>query len=45
GVDIAPGMLAQARSKITAAGIQNLELIEADAETITFEDESFDGLQ
>ena len=42
GVDIAPGMLGQARSKITAAGLKNLELIEADAETITFEDESFD---
>ncbi len=44
GVDFSPGMLAQARQKIAAAGLQNLELIEADAENITFEDESFDAI-
>ncbi|NEP60105.1 MAG: methyltransferase domain-containing protein [Symploca sp. SIO2G7] len=42
GVDFSPGMLAQARRKIAAARLQNLELIEADAETVTFEDASFD---
>jgi protein-L-isoaspartate(D-aspartate) O-methyltransferase len=44
GVDFTPGMLEQARRKIAAAGLQNIELIEADAETITFEDQSFDAV-
>ena len=44
GVDFSPGMLAQARRKVAAAGLQNLELMEADAETISFEDESFDTI-
>ena len=44
GVDFTPGMLDQARRKITAAGIQNIELIEADAETINVEDEGFDAI-
>lgn len=44
GVDFSPGMLNQARQKITAAGLQNIELIEADAETITFEAASFDAV-
>ncbi len=44
GVDFTPGMLEQARRKIAAAGLQNIELIEGDAETITFNDESFDAI-
>lgn len=43
-VDFTPGMLDQARRKITAAGLQNIEIIEADAESINFEDERFDAI-
>lgn len=42
GVDFSSGMLAQAQEKIKTVGWQNIELIEADAEYINFEDESFD---
>ncbi|MBW4685883.1 MAG: class I SAM-dependent methyltransferase [Komarekiella atlantica HA4396-MV6] len=42
GVDFSSGMLAQARQKIEELGLQNIELIEADAEYINFDDESFD---
>ncbi|WP_392533048.1 class I SAM-dependent methyltransferase [Nostoc sp. C117] len=42
GVDMTPGMLHQARLKIAAARLQNIELIEADAEYINFSDSSFD---
>ncbi|WP_138505441.1 class I SAM-dependent methyltransferase [Nostoc sp. PA-18-2419] len=42
GIDITPGMLHQARQKITAAKLQNIELIEADAEYFNFSDSSFD---
>ncbi|NEO28935.1 MAG: methyltransferase domain-containing protein [Symploca sp. SIO3C6] len=42
GVDISPGMLKQAREKIEAAGIKNIKLIEADADSLNFSDESFD---
>ena len=42
GVDISPGMLAQAKYKVITEGIDNLELIEADAESIDFKDEQFD---
>lgn len=44
GVDFTPGMLNQARRKIAAAGLQNIELIEADAESLTFDDEQFDAI-
>jgi protein-L-isoaspartate(D-aspartate) O-methyltransferase len=44
GVDFTPGMLDQARTKIEAAGLQNIELIEADAESITFDDERFNAI-
>ncbi len=44
GVDISPGMLSQARQKIEAAGLQNIELIEADADSLNFSDESFDAI-
>ncbi|AFZ19499.1 class I SAM-dependent methyltransferase [Allocoleopsis franciscana] len=43
-VDFTPGMLDQARRKITAAGLQNIEIIEADAESINFEDERFHAI-
>jgi len=42
GVDLSPGMLSQASRKIEAAGLQNIELIEADASSIDFSDSSFD---
>ncbi|MBD2250919.1 class I SAM-dependent methyltransferase [Nostoc parmelioides] len=42
GVDFSSGMLAQAERKINKLGLQNIELIAADAEYINFEDESFD---
>ena len=42
GIDLAPGMLAQAREKISASGLQNIELIEADAESIPLNDNQFD---
>lgn len=44
GVDFTPGMLNQARRKIMTAGLQNVELIEADAESINFEDDHFDAI-
>lgn len=42
GIDMTPGMLHQARQKIAATNLQNIELIEADVEDFTFSDESFD---
>lgn len=42
GVDFSSGMLGQAQRKIQELGLQNVKLIEADAETVSFEDESFD---
>jgi protein-L-isoaspartate(D-aspartate) O-methyltransferase len=42
GVDFSSGMLVQAQQKIDKLGLQNIELIEADAEYINFDDESFD---
>ena len=42
GVDISPGMLVQAKSKIAGEGIDNLELIEADVESVNFTAEQFD---
>lgn len=44
GVDISSGMLAQAQRKIDAAGLQNIELIEADADYLNFPDDSFDAI-
>lgn len=44
GVDISSGMLAQAQRKIEAAGLQNIELIEADADYLNFLDHSFDAI-
>ena len=42
GVDISPIMLVQAQEKITKQAITNLELIEADIESIDFTPEQFD---
>lgn len=44
GVDISPGMLEQARRKIEADGIVNIELVEADADYLNFNDNSFDAI-
>lgn len=38
GVDFSSGMLEQARQKIEALGLPNIELVEADAEYIDFND-------
>jgi arsenite methyltransferase len=42
GVDMSTEMLAQAKAKIQAEDINNLELIEADIELIDFNNEQFD---
>ncbi|MCC5660711.1 methyltransferase domain-containing protein [Nostoc sp. XA010] len=42
GIDMTPGMLHQARLKIAAANLQNIELIEADAAYFNFSHSSFD---
>lgn len=42
GVDISPIMLAQAQEKIVKKTIDNLELIEADIESMDFDPEQFD---
>ncbi|NEQ25977.1 MAG: methyltransferase domain-containing protein, partial [Microcoleus sp. SIO2G3] len=42
GVDISTGLLNQAQRKIKAASLSNVELIEADAEVLSFPESSFD---
>jgi ubiquinone/menaquinone biosynthesis C-methylase UbiE len=42
--DISPGLLAFARERAKEAGLDNVELIEQDAEQLTFEEESFDAI-
>jgi ubiquinone/menaquinone biosynthesis C-methylase UbiE len=42
GIDISDGMLAEARRKVTAAGLQNVEFVNADAEQLDLPAESFD---
>lgn len=42
GIDISAGMLSHAKQKLAASGLQNVEFIEADAELIDFEQNSFD---
>lgn len=42
GVDISNGLLEQAKRKARAAGLSNIELIEADAEALEFPNDSFD---
>lgn len=41
GLDVAPGLIATARSRATAAGVQ-VEFVEGDAEALPFADASFD---
>jgi enediyne biosynthesis protein CalE5 len=42
--DISPGLLAFARERTREAGLDNVEFIEADAEQLDFEKESFDAI-
>lgn len=42
GIDISAGMLSNARQKLAASSLQNVEFIEADVELIDFEQNSFD---
>ncbi|MGB6297184.1 MAG: methyltransferase domain-containing protein [Rivularia sp. (in: cyanobacteria)] len=44
GVDISAGMLSNAKHKLAQTALQNVEFIEADAETILFSDNSFDAV-
>jgi ubiquinone/menaquinone biosynthesis C-methylase UbiE len=45
GVDVSPGMLQQARIAVEAAGLGNIELLQADAcDLRELEDESFDAI-
>ncbi len=44
GVDISSGMLKQAQSKIDVEGLHNIELVDADAEDLSFADHSFDAI-
>jgi ubiquinone/menaquinone biosynthesis C-methylase UbiE len=44
GVDFSPIMLHQAREKIITLGLNNVELIESDAELIEFTQSSFDAI-
>jgi protein-L-isoaspartate(D-aspartate) O-methyltransferase len=44
GVDFSAVMLDQARRKIANAGLNNIQLIEADVETIDFPEYHFDGI-
>ena len=45
GVDQSPEMLAEARRRLTLGGqAERVQLVEASAEALPFEDESFDGL-
>jgi enediyne biosynthesis protein CalE5 len=42
--DISPGLLAYARERASEAGLRNVAFIEADAEQLDFEKESFDAI-
>ncbi|MDJ0535735.1 MAG: methyltransferase domain-containing protein [Xenococcaceae cyanobacterium MO_207.B15] len=44
GIDISPGMLAQARAKIAEAKINNIQLIESDIDNIDFPENSFETI-
>ncbi len=44
GIDLSPGMLNQAQSKIKAAGLTNIELKQADVESVTLPDNHFDRI-
>ena len=42
GIDLAEGMLAEARRRTGAAGVAGVQLLAADARALAFEDDSFD---
>ncbi|MEM9164185.1 MAG: methyltransferase domain-containing protein, partial [Cyanobacteria bacterium P01_F01_bin.4] len=44
GIDLTPGMLNQARRKLAKLDLPNLDLIEANAETISLHDNQFDAI-
>ncbi|MEB3216185.1 MAG: methyltransferase domain-containing protein, partial [Nostocales cyanobacterium 94392] len=44
GIDISTGMLSNARQKLTETSLQNVEFIEADAETLNFAENTFDAI-
>ena len=44
GVDLSPGMLEQAQKRLTNAEYKNLQFILADAERLSFSDDSFDRI-
>jgi ubiquinone/menaquinone biosynthesis C-methylase UbiE len=44
GVDISAGMLSNAKLKLAQTSLQNVEFIQADAETLDFSDNSFDAV-
>lgn len=44
GVDISPGMIAQGRRKVVEEGLPNVELIEADVESLDFGPGTFDAI-
>lgn len=44
GVDISTGMLNQAKQKMAAENLQNVQFIEADAEFLQLDDNSFDAI-
>ena len=44
GVDFSAGMLAQAKQKIAELKLENVDLLEADAETVLFKANSFDAV-
>ena len=44
GIDISSGMLNQAKQKIAALGLSNIEMIMADTEVVKYPKNSFDGI-
>lgn len=44
GVDLSAGMLNQAKAKLAGSGLNNLEFVLADAEQVSFPDNSFDRI-
>ncbi len=44
GVDISEGMLEKGKEKVAAAGMNNIELVKGDSESLPFKDNSFDAI-
>lgn len=42
GIDFSPGMLSKARDKASSLGLKNVELLEMDAQNMSFPDNTFD---